>query len=272
MKSAIAIIGILATSTSLYADAAEEMARKMQDPLANISAVMTDNDVLFKSGKENDDVSYSFQIQPVQAFSFDDAGFNFIARAVIPILGIAQKAVIPPSIDNPSIAKETQWGMGDIVAQTFFSPKTDSAWNWGVGPMASLKTRTNDNLGGASWGAGPVGVLVGNISENISSAFIVGHMWGDSGNFSTSTIQPMFYYNIPTMPGVSISYNATTSYNWKAESGNRITLPLGASIGKMFDLGDGIGIEASGGLYANVINPEGASDVTFKWAINILLP
>lgn len=37
---------------------AAEMARKLQDPLANISAIMTDNDILFKSGET--EASYSF--------------------------------------------------------------------------------------------------------------------------------------------------------------------------------------------------------------------
>ena len=68
--------------------AAAEMARKLQDPLAYIKALMTDNDFLFKTG-QNDDFSFSSSIQPLKAWSFDEAGFNFIARGVIPILGLA---------------------------------------------------------------------------------------------------------------------------------------------------------------------------------------
>ena len=36
---------------STDSDAAAEMARKLQDPLANIKAVMTDNDILFWDGR-----------------------------------------------------------------------------------------------------------------------------------------------------------------------------------------------------------------------------
>ena len=45
---------MLATSAGkVFAqDAAEEMARKLQDPLANIKAVMSDNDVLLKTGQD----------------------------------------------------------------------------------------------------------------------------------------------------------------------------------------------------------------------------
>ncbi len=66
-------------------DSAAEMARKLQDPLASIAAIMTDNDVLFKTGE--DETSFAFQIQPVKAFSFES--FNLIARGIVPISGIA---------------------------------------------------------------------------------------------------------------------------------------------------------------------------------------
>lgn len=101
------------------------MERKLQDPLANISVVMTDNDILFKSG--DNETSYSFQIQPVQAWSFDDLGFNFIARGVIPILGLAAESQVPAIGDPTPAGTGMTWGLGDILTQFYFSPKTDSA-------------------------------------------------------------------------------------------------------------------------------------------------
>ena len=47
------------------APSAEELARKAQDPLADVRAVMTDNTIAF--GTSDDDTSYGFQIQPVSA-------------------------------------------------------------------------------------------------------------------------------------------------------------------------------------------------------------
>ena len=101
---------------------AEEMARKLQDPLANITAIMTDNDILFNTGK--DETSYQFQIQPVKAFAFEEEGFNLIARGVIPILGMAPLGQVPDIGDPlpPDRSGDRTWGMGDIIAQTFFSP------------------------------------------------------------------------------------------------------------------------------------------------------
>ncbi len=223
---------LLLAASQVQADSAAEMAKKMQDPLANIAAVMTDNDVLFKTG--DDDTSYSFQLQPVKAWSFDEQGFNFIARGVIPYMGMAPESQRPIVGDPLPAGGDRTWGLGDIVTQFYFSPKTEDPWKWGVGPIISWKTRSDDNLAGAGWGGGISGVLVGNLSENVSSAFIVNQLWGDNG-FSTSSIQPMIFYNIPSMPGVSLQYNSVISYDWNASSGNEWTLPLGMGVSKMFD-------------------------------------
>ena len=101
--------------------------RKLQDPLANISALMTDNDILFKTGKNDDELSYSFQVQPVNAWSFDEQGFNLIARGVILFLGVVPTATVPPPVDTPVMDSSRVWSLGDIVGQLFFSPKTNDA-------------------------------------------------------------------------------------------------------------------------------------------------
>lgn len=263
------LLGMPALS-SAQDDTAAEMARKLQDPLASISAIMTDNDISFGTG--NDDVSYGFQIQPVKAFSWDDYGLNFIARAVIPIVGAAddsQKAYLGKPIDTGG---GHIWGLSDISTQFFFSPKSDSAWKWGVGPMISWKTRTDQRLAGPGWGAGPVAVLVGSLSENVSTSFIGGQLWGEENDFSLSFLQPMVFYNPPSLPGVAIGFNNTVSYDWNATAGNEWTVPLGLVIGKTFDMGGGNGLDISVGPYWNIVKPEGAADFIFKFGVTWLMP
>ena len=65
-------------------DAAAALARKAQNPLADITAIMTDNIIMFGFGPGND-VGYSFQIQPVKSFDTGE-GFAIIPRAIIPII------------------------------------------------------------------------------------------------------------------------------------------------------------------------------------------
>ena len=74
-------------ATAEGGSAATEMARKLQNPLANIKALSTDNAVGFDTGN-NGGTSYGVQIQPVYAIDFSDRGFTLIPRAVIPLLGL----------------------------------------------------------------------------------------------------------------------------------------------------------------------------------------
>jgi hypothetical protein len=262
--------GPIDTSPAGGGDNAAEMARKLQDPLANISAIMTDNDVSFTDGS---DASYNFQLQPVKAFSFDDAGINFIARAIIPISGAAndfQKPIFGDPVDTGGSSHI--WGISDISTQFFFSPKSDAAWKWGVGPMFSLKTRTDERLAGAGWGAGPVAVITGGLSENVSLSVVGGQLWGTQDDFSLGFTQLMLYYNPPFAPGWSIGYNNTLAYDWNADSGNDWTIPLGFHIGRTLDIGGGHGLDLSAGPYWNVVQPEGAADFVLKIGVTLLFP
>ena len=258
-----------ATTSDDAADssAAAEMARKLQDPLASIAAIMTDNDILFKTGQ--DETSFSFQIQPVKAFSFEK--LNFIARAVVPIMGLAPEAQ-RPVVGPPLPAGESHtWGLGDISTQFFFSPKTSSSVKWGLGPMVSWRARTDQKLGGPGWGAGPIAVLVGG-AGNVSVALLGGHLWNFDDTFSLTFIQPMVFYNFPNAPGWTVGYNNTISHDWKASSNNAWTVPLGAMVGKTTDVGGGYGIDVSLGFYWNVARPEGAANGTIKWGVTLLMP
>ncbi len=249
----------------IVAQDAAEMARKLQDPLANIKALMTDNDINFNAG--DDQVSYGFQLQPVYAIPFEEAGFNLINRAVIPILGIPPEGQRPIVGPDPLPAGDSyEWGLSDMVLQFFFSPKTEGAWKWGLGPTISLRTRTNSAFAGPGWGAGPIGVVVGGVGD-LSVAVISGNLWGQQ-NFNLFILQPMLFYNIGEN-GWTVHYNNIISQDWNASSGNAWTVPLGFGISKTWAVG-GIGIEPLIGYYWNAARPEGAPNQSLKWSVNFL--
>ncbi len=251
-------------------NAAAEMARKLQDPLANISVIMTDNDILFRTG--DGETSYQFQIQPVHAIDFPEYGFTLIPRAVIPIVGAAPLADIP-GLENPQPAGGgTTWGLSDIITQVFFAPKTESNWKWGAGPQISWDTHTDSMLKGPGWGAGVAGVLTGSLTPAVSLSFIVGNLWAFQGDFNTLLLQPMLFYNFDSVPGAYIGYNAVITADWKADSGNIWTVPLGSVVGRTFDMGGGYGLDLMVGAYANVAKPEGGPDWSLKFGVNFLLP
>ena len=121
----LCMLTAMATSaTTAYADSAAEMAKKLQNPLANIKAVMTDNTIGFNTGTD-EGTSYGFQIQPVYAIDYPEHGFTFIPRAVIPITGLepGTKTRFTGENGNPiPTGSERVWGLGDSIVQFFFAP------------------------------------------------------------------------------------------------------------------------------------------------------
>ena len=91
----------LLLATQAYAqtddEAAREMARKAQDPLGDIRAIMNDNTIGF-GASEDDNVIYNLQLQPVYAIK-NNTKYNMIARAVIPILGLDIPDFPPLALD-----------------------------------------------------------------------------------------------------------------------------------------------------------------------------
>ena len=237
----------------------EEMARKAQDPLADIRAVMTDNTIAFKGG--DDDTSYGFQIQPVYSIQ-NETSVNMIFRAVVPILGIEPGVYTPITGPDPRSPSGSTWGLGDSIVQYFFSPKTDGALKWGLGPQVSLDTSTNEGLSGPKWGAGVAGVIFGG-SEHWSYGAVAMQHFGNSGDFSLLTIQPIVLYNFVRRPGAYIGYNNSIAVDWKVPSGDDVTLPLGVTYGQTMLLKNGNGFDVSGGLYGLAVRPDQGP----KWQI-----
>ena len=66
-----AVISLLVIAVSAHAQdesALAEMARKAQDPLGDVKAIMTDNTIAFDGGENGNDTSYGFQTTPDKRF------------------------------------------------------------------------------------------------------------------------------------------------------------------------------------------------------------
>lgn len=137
---ALAGLGWAGGAAAQEESGAADLAAAFQDPLANISAIFTDNTIGFDTGADGDDESYEFNIQPVYSLNFIE-GVTIIPRAMIPIVGVRPGTDLPRLgedgiFDEPK-EKGRQWGMSDIVTQFFITPTGQEGWTWGVGPMIS---------------------------------------------------------------------------------------------------------------------------------------
>ena len=245
-------------------DAAAEMARKAQDPLGNVRALMTDNTIGFDGGPD-DDTSYGFQLQPVYAIP-NDSKFNQLARAVVPLVGVEPGVEIPRLGADPRSSDGDSFGLSDVILQYFFSPKADAALKWGVGPQVSLRSRSSDRQAGAGWGGGMAAVVFGGIG-NWALGTVAFQHWGED-NFSLLSVQPIVLYNFPSIPGAYLGYNNSIAYNWNGNSGEKLTVPLGLTFGRTMLLSSGNGLDMSVGFYDLTEKPRDAPEWQFKFGIS----
>lgn len=269
MRKATSIfLFLLALSSGMAAaqneEAVAEMARKAQDPLGNVRAIMTDNTIAFDGGPD-DDTSYAFQIQPVYAIQ-NDTSWNMIARGIVPVMGFEPGVVTSRIGAEPRPEDGDEWGIGDSVMQFFFSPKSDAAWKWGAGPQVSLKTHSSSRQKGAGWGGGLAGVIFGGAGDWALGAIAMQH-WGED-DFNVGTLQLIATYNFPNAPGMYLGYNNSLSFNWEADSGEEASVPLGLTLGRTFLVGNGNGLDLSIGAYEMIEKPEDAPEWQLKFGIS----
>tara|TARA_R110000850_G_scaffold87602_8_gene188290 strand:+ start:3237 stop:4142 length:906 start_codon:yes stop_codon:yes gene_type:complete len=273
MKYSLHLISILSlfvfliTGVSVLAEDAAAAARKAQDPLADVKALMTDNTIA--SGTGSGQTSYNFQFQPVYSIP-TDMGFNFILRGIIPVAGVVQGAQFPKLGTAPIATPGDTWGISDIFVQGFIVPESNSDIKFGFGPQVSLRSASTSALSGPGWGAGGAGVFFG-FAGDLSYGGIVGHHWGQN-NFSLTTVQPIVFYNTSLFGGSYYGYNNSITYDWSATSRNAWQVPLGLTAGKAFILDDGYMMDLNIGAYSLARAPVGGADWQFKFGVSLFFP
>ena len=146
-------------------------------------------------------------IQPVIPIALNEE-WNLITRTIVPL--IYQDKVVP--------AEGSQFGLGDINEQLFFSPTkpTSGGLIWGVGAALLLPTATDSLIGSKKWGAGPSGIALKLIGP-CTIGGLANHVWSfagdnDRADISNTFMQPFAAYIWPSVWTVSVQ--SETTYNW----------------------------------------------------------
>lgn len=260
----VTMLGLLIAAPSpRAAEDTTELAKKTQNPVADLISIPLQNNFNFGVGPNNV-TQYVGNIQPVIPIKLTEE-WNLITRTILPI------------INQPSTAPgvSSNFGLGDLNPTLFLSPGKPGALIWGVGPTFTLPTATDTALGSGKWSMGPAAVVL-----TLQGPWVLGALanqqWsvaGDSARRSVSQllIQPFVNYNLPD--GWYLTSSPVITANWMADSGNQWTVPLGGGFGKLWRVGKvGLPVNTQLSVYYNIEKPQGAADWSLRFQVQVLLP
>ncbi len=252
---------ILLVAPFTWAQDDTELAKKTQNPVADLISVPLQSNFNFGAGSKEKMV-YVLNVQPVIPIGLTD-DWNLITRIVTPIIN-------RPSL-FPGVSSAT--GLGDINPSFFLSPAKPGSLIWGVGPTFTLPTASDRLLGSGMWSMGPTGVML-----KIAGPWVFGALmnnqwsfagWGDK-NVNAMLLQPFVNYNLPG--GWYLTSSPIMTANWAADkAGDVWTVPLGGGVGKLFKVGK-LPLNTQLQAFGNVERPKFASDWSLRFQIQFLFP
>ena len=262
--SAVLVASLVAAATSAHAAmSAEELAKLAQNPVGNLISVPFQNNTNLNTGPLKGTQNI-LNIQPVVPISVDEE-WNIITRTIIPV------------INNPAFAPgdDRVNGVGDVVFTAFLSPAKPGNWIWGAGPIVQLPTNSNAELGNKNWGLGPSAVLL-HMEKGDPWVFgaLVNNVWSLSsskqgGSFNNGLLQPFVNYNFEG--GFYLTSAPILTVNWKAESGQQWTVPVGGGVGKIFHLG-ALPVNTQLSAYYNVVRPDFGPNWQVRAQVQFMFP
>lgn len=266
MKPALAVAMLsLATATTARATLSpEDLAKLAQNPVGNLISLPFQNNTNFNTGPLNGTQNI-LNIQPVIPFELH-RDWNLITRTILPL--VWQPEFYP--------GQGSRFGLGDLQLSGFVSPSRPGANGliWGAGAITQMPTDTNE-LGNKNWGLGPTAVVL-HLKHGDPWVYgaLVNNVWSLSssqrgGAYNNFLLQPFLNYNFAG--GTYISSSPIITANWKAESSQRWTVPLGLGVGHIFHLGR-LPVNTQLGGYYNVVHPDDGPNWQLRFQVQLMFP
>ena len=233
------------------------MAKKLQNPVANLISVPIQNNWDFGIGPE-DAMRYLVNVQPVIPFSLKQ-DWNLITRTILPF--IHMESPVPDGDDSG--------GIGDILQSFFFSPKDPvGGWIVGGGPVFLYPSASDDALGAEKWGAGPTAVLLKQ-EKGWTYGLLTNRSFAGSDSrqdVSATFLQPFLSYTTKTYTKFGV--NTESTYDWE---NSQWTVPINAQASQSLKLGSQpVQFTLGARYYAE--KPEGGPDWGLRFVVTFLFP
>jgi hypothetical protein len=268
MRKTAATLAALAVGAAVSAPAraemsAEELAKIAQNPVGNLISVPFQNNTNFNYGPEKGTQNV-LNIQPVIPVEVN-ADWNIITRTILPVVSLPSLA--------PGDSRTN--GIGDLQFTAFLSPAKPGEWIWGIGAIAQAPTHSNSELGNDHWGLGPSFVVL-HLDQGSPWVYgaLVNNLWSVGGgngspSYNNGLIQPFLNYNFPG--GLYLTSAPILTANWKADSGNQWTVPLGGGIGKIVHFGK-LPVNMQISAYYNVVKPDDGPNWQLRAQVQFMFP
>lgn len=255
----VCICALCSKTFSQEKEEQKNLEKAIQNPIANMVSVPFQNNTDFGIGAF-DRTKNTLNIQPVLPFTLSKS-LNLITRTIIPI------------ITQPTDSVNSVTGLGDITLSTFFSPSKPSALIWGIGPVFSFPTATDDILGSKKWSVGPAIVMLTQ-PKGWTLGVLAQNTWSYAGDTARGDLN--FFYSqifiVKNLPnGWYVNSAPIITANWKAESGNQWTIPLGFGAGKLVRLGK-LPLNLQAGYYYYIEKPDGGPKWQLRTQVTFILP
>ncbi len=238
---------------------AEELAKKLSNPVASLISVPFQNNFDFKMGPNDDGFRYTLNFQPVIPITLN-ANWNLISRTIVPIIH-----------QNDVVGTSDQTGLGDIVQSFFFSPSKTEPFIWGFGPVVLLPSATNDSLGAEKFGIGPTLVVLKQ-QKGWTYGALLNHIWSVAGKDSRPDVNATFmqpFLSYTTRTAWTFTVNTESTYDWTAE---QWSVPINFQVAKLVRFGkQPVSFSAGPRYWAN--SPSGGPEGWgLRFAVTLLFP
>ncbi len=237
------------------------LAKAAQNPVADMISFPMQNNTNFGIGPyERDQDVLNFQ--PVIPLHITK-NWNLITRTIMPV-------VWQP---NPSQPSQGWYGLGDLNPSLFFSPAHPGKVIWGVGPAMVFPTATADQLGQGKVSAGP-GVVVLTTPGHWVIGALANNVWSFAGSGSRPPVNQFllqYFVNYNMKGGWYVTTAPIITADWRASSGNQLTLPFGGGFGRIMKIGfQPTNLQLQ--FFGNVKYPAGTSPWGMRFQIALLYP
>ena len=221
---------------------AAAVAQKLADPNATLGQLSFPLDYVAYEGSlpgAESQSAWKLSFQPSLPYSLTDE-MNLFVRPLIPIfldqpIPVVGGQGVPgaaPSFSNTGVQ------LGDIGFDVAVGKSFSNGMLLLGGVVGTLPTATDDAVGLDQYLLGPE-VLVAKVGSWGAIGGLVTHQWDVAGedSFDTNLTAGQYFFTYNLEDAWQISMSPTFSYNHEADSGDRLTFPLGFGMSKTMIFG-----------------------------------